>query len=414
MSLEKEDKIDPAIRKIMEIPDDQELPDEALCDVMVRALESPQLLIRSSAMNQLVSLGKKNPTLAIPKILKALDPSIDFWTVRFGAVEALGEIANQVTVKPLIEYLKNDRDPDFRAMVAKQLGEMGEMAKEAETALIGVLDDKESSEIRENAARALGLIQISRAVEPLILALENERNEYARREICWSLGELKNPKVLSILITALKDNDKVTRGNAAEALGKIRQGDAVIPLLKITKDIDVDVQAKAIWALKQFATDTIISEIEKAAEDDGLVAIQYYNEYLFNIDDEAIARNVIGTKTPIISDYKEKLERIRTELEGCKVFVEESFQKIGKSSSKDLKIMIESKIPPIESRIASVSLYAFRKHKWIENDLYFDLEQTEKLYKESGLMISELRDNIENLLKKKKKKVILPKTSETV
>ncbi|MFX0050322.1 MAG: HEAT repeat domain-containing protein, partial [Candidatus Hermodarchaeota archaeon] len=319
MSPENEDKIDPALLKVMDIPDDQELPDHFLCDVMIRALESPQLLIRASAMNQLVILGKKDPRMAIPKILRALDPAIDFWTVRFGAVEALGEIANQATINPLIEYLKNDEDLDFRAMVAKQLGVMGEIAREAGPVLIEALYNKESSEIRENASHAIGLIQISSAVEPMIQALRNERDEYTRREMSWSLGELKNPLALPVLIATLKDSDKETRGNAAEALGKIKQGNAVLPLLQVTKDIDVNVQTKAIWALKQFSSDIIISEIEKAAYEDKLMAIQYYDEYLFNIDNEEIARKVQDVKTPIIEEYKEKLGRIKTELTGCKV-----------------------------------------------------------------------------------------------
>jgi len=131
MNPEDKENIDPALRKIMEIPDDQELPDDALIDVMLRALESQQLLIRSSAVHQLVDLGRRNPTMALPKMLKALDPEVDYWTVRFGAVEALGEIANKETVRPLVKFLKEDDDPDFRAMVAKQLGEMGDIAKEA-------------------------------------------------------------------------------------------------------------------------------------------------------------------------------------------------------------------------------------------------------------------------------------------
>ena len=87
---DEDSKIDPDMRRIMQIPDDQELPPEALCDVMIRALESNQLLIRSSAVHQLVDLGRNHSQMAIPKILAALDPSIDYWTVRFGAIEALG------------------------------------------------------------------------------------------------------------------------------------------------------------------------------------------------------------------------------------------------------------------------------------------------------------------------------------
>lgn len=403
MSPEKEEEIDPEMRKIKQISDDQELPPEALCDIMISYLKSHQLLIRASAVNQLVSLGKNYPQMSIPKILAALDPSLDYWTVRFGTVEALGEIANKVTVTPLIRYLESDEDPDFRAMVAKQLGEMGNVAKEAGSSLIKALNDNESSETRENAAHALGQIQVPSAVEPLIKSLEKEREEYVRREMCWGLGELKDSKALPVLIKSLKDNDKGTRGNAADALGKIRHGDSVLPLLRAAKDRDVDVQQKVIWALKQLPSEIIVSEIGKSAQGDVLIAIQYYDEYLFNVDNEIITKKVKEFKNPVITEYKDELEKIKTDLESYKVSVSENFAKLGTLSVEELQTLLQNDIPPIESRIGSISLYKYRKYKWIENDLYFDLEQVNSLYKESGVMISELRDNAQSLQKKRGK-----------
>ncbi len=403
MSPEKEEEIDPETRKIKQISDDQELPPEALCDIMISYLKSHQLLIRASAVNQLVSLGKNYPQMSIPKILAALDPSLDYWTVRFGAVEALGEVANKVTVTPLIRYLESDEDPYFRAMVAKQLGEMGNVAKEAGSSLIKALNDNESSETRENAAHALGQIQVPSAVEPLIKSLEKEHEEYVRREMCWGLGELKDSKALPVLIKSLKDNDKGTRGNAADALGKIRHGDSVLPLLRAAKDRDVDVQQKVIWALKQLPSEIIVSEIGKAAQGDVLIAIQYYDEYLFNVDNEIITKKVKEFKNPVITEYKDELEKIKTDLESYKVFVSENFVKLGTLSVEELQTLLQNDIPPIESRIGSISLYKYRKYKWIENDLYFDLEQVNSLYKESGVMISELRDNAQSLQKKRGK-----------
>ncbi len=404
MSPEKEQEIDPAIRKIMEIPDDQELPDDALCDVMLRALESHQLLIRSSAVHQLVSLGKKNATMAIPKILAALDPAIDYWAVRFGAIEALGEIADKTTITPLINFLKTDQDPDFRAMVAKQLGEMGEVAKGASSALKDALSNKESTETRENAAHSLGQLKIMTAIEPLIKALNEERDEYARRQMSWSLGELRNNQALPILIKSLKDTDKETRGNAAEALGKVKDQSSILPLLKVSKDSDVGVQAKAIWALKEFPVDTVISEIESKSEDDDLIAIQFYDEYLFNVDSDTISKRVKELKDPIISKYKDEMNTIMEKLTVCKVFVEEKFSKLTSMKVGELINLCEKEIPKIESQIGNISLYKYRKYKWIENDLFFDIEQVTNLYKESGVMISELRDNGQALQKKKMKK----------
>lgn len=395
---------DEELRKIMKIPDDQELPPDTLCDVMISYLRDHSLLIRASAVNQLVVLGKNHSQMAIPKILAALDPSVDYWTVRFGAVEALGAIANKSTINPLIKYLETDEDPDFRAMVATQLGEMGDVAKEAGSGLIKALSDTETSDIRENAAHALGQIKIHKAVEPLIKALEKEKEEYPRREMCWSLGELGNTQANTGLIKALKDKDKETRGNAAEALGKIKDSTSVLPLLAAAKDRDVDVQAKVIWALKQLPSEMIVSEIEKSAQGDGLIAVQYYDDYLFNVDNKEIAKICKEIKNPIITEYQSELGKIKTELERCKVFVSETFGKITNLSPEELNNLLQRDIPAIESRIGGISLYKYRKYKWIENDVFFDLDEVNSLYKESGVMISELRDNVQALQKKKEKK----------
>jgi len=401
MSPEDKGEIDPALRRVMDIPDDQELPDDALLDVMLRALESQQILIRSSAVFQLVDLGKRNPSLALPKILLALDTKVDFWSVRFGALEALGEIANKASVKPLIKYLKSDSDPDFRAMVAKQLGEMGDVAKEAGSELIEALNDKESSETRENAAHALGQIAILKSTEKLVTVLKAESDKYVKREICWSLGELKGTSALPILIEKIKDKDKECRAKAAEALGKIEDGGGLVPILRATKDREITVQTKAIEALKRFSDEKITQEIEKYADKDVFVALQLFQDYLFNIQNENVVKKVIAIKKPIINAYKEKLNRIKTELEGCKIFVEENFQKLATLTKEELTQLIERKIPPIESKIAKISLHEFRKQKWIEDDLFFDLEEITYLYKESGVMISELRDNAQSINKNK-------------
>ena len=400
MNPDDKSEIDPALRKIMEIPDDQELPDDALIDVMLRALESNQLLLRSSAVHQLIDLGKRNPAMALPKILKALDPSVDYWTVRFGAVEALGEIANRDTIKPLIKYLREDDDPDFRAMVAKQLGEMGEIAKEAGSALIEAIANKKSSEIRENAAHTLGVLSVDQAVTPLINALKIENDNYAKREICWALGEIGNSSALPSLLANLSDKDKETRAKAVEALGKIQEAESIIAILKTTKDRDTGVQAKAIEALKKFSTKKIMTEFSKVAENDLFVALQHFQDYLFNMDNEEVTKKVLEIKEPILKAYKEKMNKIKSELESCKIFVEENFENIADLGKKGLKELVEKKIPKVEAKVANVSLYEFRKQKWLEHDLYFDIEEISSLYKESGVMLSELRDSVQDLLKK--------------
>jgi hypothetical protein len=290
-------------------------------------------------------------------------------------------------------------------MVAKQLGLMGAVASEAGPDLIDVLQDQEGSEIRENAAQALGLLQSKQAIDPLIIALEDEKDDYARRAMAWSLGELKDPRANQVLISKLDDHDKETRANAAEALGKIQHGDSLIPLLKASKDGDVGVQNKVIAALGKLPAQLILSEAERAAKDDRLLLIKHLQDYLFNVDNEIVTKKVLQIKGPILADYKEELAKIKTNLLACRVYIEDTFQQLSSASKKKLKEMVQRKIPSVESQIAGISLYEFRKHKWLADDLFFDLEEINVLYREAGIMASELRDNATALLQKKRVKV---------
>ena len=94
------------------------------------------------------------------------------------------------------------------------------------------------------------------------------------------------------------------------------------------------------------------------------------------------------------------MNKIKTDIQSCKIFVEENFQNLSSLNKKDLKALIETKIPPIEAKIASISLYEFRKQKWLENDLFFEIEDITTLYNEAGIMLSELRDNAQKLVEK--------------
>ncbi len=290
-------------------------------------------------------------------------------------------------------------------MVAKQLGEMGETAKEAGSVLIESLTDSESTELRENAAHAIGLIKIKEAVTPLINSLKQESDYYASREMCWALGELGNSSALPILIEQIEVEDKETRSKAVEALGKLKDSSGIIPLINATKDKEVLVQSSAIKALKSFSSSQVSSEIEKRADKDVFLALQMFQDYLFNIEDENVAKKVVKIKEPIITAYKEKIKRLMGELEECKIFVEETFKKLSKLSKGKMTKLIESELPKVEGKVANISLYEFRKQKWLENDLYFEIEEISNLYKETGIMLSELRDNIQNRLS-------LPEVSE--
>jgi hypothetical protein len=146
--------------------------------------------------------------------------------------------------------------------------------------LIRKLEDKHAK-VRQNAVDALVAIGPP-AVDPLIAALKDaDRN--VRRLAAEALGRIKDPRAvvplegtqrdpdpsvrwnaivaivalgnirdpLDFLIPALKDADSSVRGNAANLLGKVNDPRVVEPLIAALKDADASVQRSALLALSR-------------------------------------------------------------------------------------------------------------------------------------------------------------------
>jgi HEAT repeat protein len=82
----------------------------------------------------------------------------------------------------------------------------------------------------------------------------------ARYYAAWYLGHLKSPESLDILVWALQDDQDRTelggyplRRRAAEALGRIGDPRAVLPLLEALNCSDIYVRDSAVWALGELA-----------------------------------------------------------------------------------------------------------------------------------------------------------------
>jgi phosphoribosyl-ATP pyrophosphohydrolase len=111
--------------------------------------------------------------------------------------------------------------------------------------LITALKD-EDFRVRYDASFALGEIG-EPAVEPLIQALKDEDSD-VRERAAVALGNIGDKRAVEPLIQALKDEDSDVRERAAVALGKIGEP-AVEPLIRALKDEDSDVRYNAADAL---------------------------------------------------------------------------------------------------------------------------------------------------------------------
>ncbi len=398
-----------------DIPAEELLSDEERITVMVTALQSPQLIIRSTAVNQLVELGKKLPDKTIPKLVEALKD--DYWSVRFGAVEALGEIGNPEVVPILVEYLEKDEDPEFRAKVAEQLGLIGD--KKAVDPLIKALRNDSSEIVREFVAKSLGVLADEKA-EPALREAARDQNNLVRREATWALGRIGKKDSSSVLISLLKDEDVKVRANAATALGVIKDPSAILPLIEALQGDNVEVHEAAKNALEQFEASTIFQAINKNYEENIYLTLGKIREAALSIGDEGTLMQLYKEKAiPIVEPLREKAKQLLHSVQEANDRGKEAFQrfrnialqvdKLATLPLEDLKaraneideysqelINLQRKIQKDLDFLAEISLYEFKKHDWIKHELLFDTQAIEREIDDAGARLRNLRELIES------------------
>ena len=160
---------------------EEELTGEEKVKVMIEALKSHQLFVRSTATEQLTIDILENPDFVLPIVIKEIaDP--EWWTVRFGITEAIQEAAvrglsfSEKYINELLPFLK-DPDEEYRAKLALCMGDI--KSKIATNSLIDLLKS-ENDETRENAAIALGKIKDEHAKDILMDLIATDPSEYVR------------------------------------------------------------------------------------------------------------------------------------------------------------------------------------------------------------------------------------------
>jgi HEAT repeat protein len=230
---------------------------------LIEDLRSKYIGVRSSAA---VSLGELGPDAkeAIPALIDALR---DKEEVHDRAVYALGKIGSAGL--PLLIQALGDKGARVRAGIAEALGDMGQGAKPAASALLKVSTDPDPH-VREQIAWALGHLQDKVCIPALIERLKTDPNADVRRAAAWALGQFSPParEAIPPLIQALRDpddfsarqklgqrptmsgllNSRGVQEFAHESLAKI--GSAAVPaVLDLLKDPDRKQQRNAVWIL---------------------------------------------------------------------------------------------------------------------------------------------------------------------
>jgi HEAT repeat protein len=239
------------------------------------------------------------------------------------AVDALAEIG-EPAVEPLINTVR-DRSIKTWVVQARAIRALAKIGtKRAVRAIVDSLKDTESSEyVRGFAAAALGETRSVEMIEPLTLALNDER-QFVRWKCTQALGMLGHRECTSTLIVAIKDQDQYVRAAAVQALGEIKSKDAVDEivaafadehwlvrlnarnaLLEIAEpatqrlieallDNDTSIRWQAAWALGRIKAARAVAPLVTALEDSNWMVRDEAAVALVKIDSEKTAKLLVA------------------------------------------------------------------------------------------------------------------------
>lgn len=147
-----------------------------------------------------------------------------------------------------IQELIQDLNDDDEFVKEEAFGLLEIKAEESFEHLMEVLSSKGiNKNIKKSAAKLLGIIGDEGAIDILITTLK-DNNKLVRREASTSLSRM-GEKAVEPLIGTLDDEDWRVRGAAAWALGKIGDKRAIKPLKSLLDDESGFVRSGAKYAV---------------------------------------------------------------------------------------------------------------------------------------------------------------------
>ena len=194
--------------------------------VAVAGLSDSAPIVRVTAAHAIMSLPQAESAALL---LPLLQDKLEF--VRREAAYALGETRSRSAVAPLANILTSDKEMTVRSAAAVALGEIGdESAVQAlAQALAGPPGKKKKDKgeandfVKRAAARSLGRIKSRAGVEVLIATLSNDVNDSdVRREAATALGLIGDMTAVPALQAAFASSDPYLSEAARAALRRLK------------------------------------------------------------------------------------------------------------------------------------------------------------------------------------------------
>lgn len=188
----------------------------------------------------------------------------------------------------LLEYL-SDPDPETRVRAVQALGRIEWPGTAIQIARL-LADSVES--VRLETAFALGQLQDSNSIFPLVDHLRTEASVDVKCALIEALGKIGNPVTSSTITSFATDPDPRIRSHVALALSHLQKHGSTRDLIELSRDSVDDVQWKAVFALSRTGDSTAIGRLRWCLKDSVDLMRQYAARGLDMLQDSASLRNL--------------------------------------------------------------------------------------------------------------------------
>ncbi len=130
------------------------------------------------------------------------------------AIEAIGAIGSEDGVDAILDYTESDSNPALQKAAIHSLGQIG--SAETTQAVADQLA-AENSEVRSQAARSLGLIGDTRAIDPLTDLLADDDDDSVRTSAAWALRQIGTEDALEAAADHADDRSFIVQEEAQKA-----------------------------------------------------------------------------------------------------------------------------------------------------------------------------------------------------
>jgi len=130
-------------------------------------------------------------------------------------VKILGKIGDDRACETLHDFIDGDGDPALQKVTLRALGEIG---SEESTQPVANRLAADNYEVRSAAARALGLLGDTRAIDPLADVLEDDEADEVRASAAWALNQIGTDRALEVLADYTDDRAYIVQAEAGKAV----------------------------------------------------------------------------------------------------------------------------------------------------------------------------------------------------